>query len=99
MPQGARKEYLVDILGSLVVRREPEDLLEVGEGLVDVVLVVEAEATDVDGVHVGAVLPQEVVGDLASMLYNFFSSLQMTRPKKLSWKGLPGTNAQAYWVH
>ncbi len=50
-----------------MVRREPEDLLEVGEGLVDVVLVVEAEATDIDGVHVGTVLPQEVVGDLASV--------------------------------
>ncbi len=54
-----------------MVRREPEDLLEVGEGLVDVVLVVEAEATDVDGVHVGTVLPQEVVGDLASVIKLF----------------------------
>ena len=50
-----------------MIRREPQDLLEVGECLVHVVLVVEAEATDVDGVYVGAVLPQEVVGDLLGL--------------------------------
>ena len=50
-----------------MVRCEPQNLLEVGEGLVDVVLVVEAEAANVDGVDVGAVLPQKVVGNLLGL--------------------------------
>jgi hypothetical protein len=39
-----------------MVRSEPEDLLEMGEGFVHVVLVVKAEAADENGVDVGAVL-------------------------------------------
>ena len=50
-----------------MVRCEPQNLLEVGEGLVDVVLVVEAEAANVDGVDVGAVLPEKVVGNLLGL--------------------------------
>ena len=50
-----------------MVRCEPQNLLEVGEGLVHVVLVVEAEAANVDGVDVGAVLPQKVVGNLLGL--------------------------------
>ena len=38
-----------------------------GEGLVDVVLVVETEAAHVDGVNVGRVLPEEVVGHLLGL--------------------------------
>ena len=50
-----------------MVRCEPQNLLEVGEGLVHVVLIVEAEAANVDGVDVGAVLPEEIVGDLLGL--------------------------------
>ena len=50
-----------------MVRCEPQNLLEVGEGLVHVVLVVEAEAANVDGVDVGAVLPEKVVGNLLGL--------------------------------
>ena len=59
--------YLVNVLRSLVVWREPEDLLEMGEGLVHVVFVVETEATDVDGVSVEVVKLEDGVGGLLGL--------------------------------
>ncbi len=50
-----------------MVRRESKYLLEMCEGLVYVVLVVEAETTDEYGVDVGAVLAQKVIGDLLGL--------------------------------
>ena len=37
------------------------------ERLVNIVFVVEAEPTDIDGIDVGAVLPEEIVGDLLGL--------------------------------
>ena len=51
---------LEDLLGLGVVRGEAEHVLEVVEGLVLVVLVVEAHAAHVDGVGVGGVALQDV---------------------------------------
>lgn len=50
-----------------MVRRKPKDLLEMIERLVNIVFVVEAEPTDIDGIDVGAVLPEEIVGDLLGL--------------------------------
>ena len=63
-------DWVTDLVGDLglgVVGCEPEHLLEVAEGLVDVVLVVEAEAADVHGVGVHAVGAEEVVGHLLGL--------------------------------
>ena len=48
--------YLIDVFRSLMIWRESKNLLEMCEGLVHVVLVVEAEASDEYGIDIGAVL-------------------------------------------
>ena len=47
----------------MVIRSESENLLKMSEGLVHIILVVEAETANEDGVHVGAVLTEQIVGN------------------------------------
>jgi len=63
--------YPVDVSSLAVVRSKPKHLLEVLESLLHVILVVETESADVDGIGTHAIHTQNVAENSTPWNYNF----------------------------